>query len=227
MPGFKETKMFRKHLQSAQGQRCYTMVAACLGWSGLAIQLYLVFIARWADDASLMGGLVRFFSFFTVWCNTLVAVVLTCALSRRTSAAHRFFRHPVVCSGIAVSIVLVGLAYNLLLRHLWQPEGWQWVADEILHDVMPLAFLLYWWLYVPKGMLRIEHVLLWSLYPIIYFSYVLLRGSSIGDYMYPFINVGNIGYVQAFTNAGGLLIGFILIALVVLGGDRVRGRKAV
>lgn len=219
--------MFRKHLQSAQGQRCYTMVAACLGWSGLAIQLYLVFIARWADDASLMGGLVRFFSFFTVWCNTLVAVVLTCALSRRTSAAHRFFRHPVVCSGIAVSIVLVGLAYNLLLRHLWQPEGWQWVADEILHDVMPLAFLLYWWLYVPKGMLRIEHVLLWSLYPIIYFSYVLLRGSSIGDYMYPFINVGNIGYVQAFTNAGGLLIGFILIALVVLGGDRVRGRKAV
>jgi hypothetical protein len=227
MPGFKETKMFRKHLQSAQGQRCYTMVAACLGWSGLAIQLYLVFIARWADDASLIGGLVRFFSFFTVWCNTLVAVVLTCALSCRTSAAHRFFRHPVVCSGIAVSIVLVGLAYNLLLRHLWQPEGWQWVADEILHDVMPLAFLLYWWLYVPKGMLRIEHVLLWSLYPIIYFSYVLLRGSSIGDYMYPFINVGNIGYVQAFTNAGGLLIGFILIALVVLGGDRVRGRKAV
>lgn len=219
--------MFRKHLQSAQGQRCYTMVAACLGWSGLAIQLYLVFIARWADDASLMGGLVRFFSFFTVWCNTLVAVVLTCALSRRTSAAHRFFGHPVVCSGIAVSIVLVGLAYNLLLRHLWQPEGWQWVADEILHDVMPLAFLLYWWLYVPKGMLRIEHVLLWSLYPIIYFSYVLLRGSSIGDYMYPFINVGNIGYVQAFTNAGGLLIGFILIALVVLGGDRIRGRKAV
>lgn len=219
--------MFRKHLQSAQGQRCYTMVAACLGWSGLAIQLYLVFIARWVDDASLMGGLVRFFSFFTVWCNTLVAVVLTCALSCRTSAAHRFFRHPVVCSGIAVSIVLVGLAYNLLLRHLWQPEGWQWVADEILHDVMPLAFLLYWWLYVPKGMLRIEHVLLWSLYPIIYFSYVLLRGSSIGDYMYPFINVGNIGYVQAFTNAGGLLIGFILIALVVLGGDRIRGRKAV
>ncbi|MET0613715.1 MAG: Pr6Pr family membrane protein, partial [Pseudomonas caspiana] len=141
--------MYFQHLKSAQGQRCYTMIAACLGWSGLAIQLYLVFIARWTDDASLIGGLVRFFSFFTVWSNTLVAVVLTCALSARTSAAHRFFRHPVVCSGIAASIVLVGLAYNVLLRHLWHPEGWQFVADELLHDVMPLAFLLYWWLYVP------------------------------------------------------------------------------
>lgn len=217
--------MYVEDTKNAQGQRCYTMVVACLGWSGLAIQLYLVFIARWADDASLIGGLVRFFSFFTVWSNTLAAVALTCALSNRTSAGHRFFRHPVVCSGIAVSIVLVGLAYSLLLRHLWQPEGWQWIADELLHDVMPLAFLLYWWRYVPKGMLRIEHVLLWSLYPIIYFSYVLLRGSSIGDYMYPFINVGNIGYVQAFTNAGGLLIGFIVIALVLLGVDRFRAKR--
>ncbi|WP_095094161.1 Pr6Pr family membrane protein [Pseudomonas sp. Irchel 3A5] len=217
--------MYFQYMKSAQGQRCYTMIAACLGWSGLAIQLYLVFIARWADDASLIGGLVRFFSFFTVWSNTLVAVVLTCALSNRTSAAHRFFQHPVVCSGIAASIVLVGLAYNVLLRHLWHPEGWQFVADELLHDVMPLAFLLYWWLYVPKGLLRLEHVLLWILYPVIYFSYVLLRGSSIGDYMYPFINVGNIGYVQAFTNAGGVLIGFIVIALVLLGVDRFSARR--
>lgn len=216
--------MHRKYLQSAQGRRCYTMVFACLGWSGLAIQLYLVLIGRWADEASLIGGLVRFFSFFTVWTNTLVVVVLTCALSRRTWATHRFFSHPVVCSGIAASIVLVSLAYNVLLRHLWHPQGWQWIADELLHDIMPLAFLLYWWLYVPKGTLRIEHVLLWIVYPVVYFSYVLLRGSSIGDYMYPFINVGNIGYVQAFTNAGGVLIGFIVIALVLLGVDRLRGK---
>jgi hypothetical protein len=26
----------------------------------------------------------------------------------------------------------------LLLRHLWQPQGPQWVADELLHDVMRL-----------------------------------------------------------------------------------------
>jgi hypothetical protein len=217
--------MYRENTQSAQGQRRYAMVAACLGWSGLAIQLYLIFIARWVDDASLIGGLVRFFSFFTVWTNTLVAVVLTCALTDRNTAAHRFFRRPVVSGGIAASIALVGLAYNVLLRHLWQPEGLQWVADELLHDVMPLVFLGYWWLYVPKGMLRFSHVLLWILYPVTYFSYVLLRGSSIGDYMYPFISVGNIGYVQAFINAGGVLMGFIVIALVVFCVDRFSARR--
>jgi len=217
--------MYRKDMLTAQGSRYYTLIAACLGWSGLAIQLYLVLIGRWADDASLLGGLVRFFSFFTVWTNTLVVVALSCALTHRTSAVQRFFRLPAVCSGIAASIVLVGLAYNVLLRHLWQPEGWQWIADELLHDVMPLAFLVYWWLYVPKGVLRFRHVLLWILYPVAYFSYVLLRGSYIGDYMYPFINVGNIGYVEAFTNAGGILMGFIAISLALLGVDKLRGKR--
>jgi hypothetical protein len=217
--------MHRIDLTRAQGPRSFILIAACLGWAGLAIQLYLVLIGRWADNASLIGGLVRFFSFFTVWSNTLVAVALTCALSQRMSAAHRFFRNPAVCAGITASIVLVAVAYNLLLRHLWHPQGWQWVADELLHDVMPVTFVLYWALFVSKGTLRLVHVLLWMLYPVVYFSYVLLRGSSIGDYMYPFINVGNIGYVQAFTNAGGILIGFIVIALVVFGLDRLMGRK--
>ena len=217
--------MFSDSSQQAQGQRYYTLAAACLGWAGLIIQLYLILLGRWADQASLLGGLVRFFSFFTVLTNTLVAVALTCALSGRRSAGHQFFRHPAVCAGIAVSIVLVGVAYNILLRHLWQPQGWQRVADELLHDVMPLLFALYWWLYVPKGMLRLGHVALWVLYPVVYFAYVLLRGDVIGDYMYPFIDVGTLGYVQAFINAGGVLLGFVLIALAVVVVDRLLARR--
>ncbi|HEX8594010.1 MAG TPA: Pr6Pr family membrane protein [Pseudomonas sp.] len=217
--------MYVEHTHNAQGQRRFTIIAACLGWSGLVIQLYLIFVARWAVDASLIGGLVRFFSFFTVLTNTLVAVSLTCALSTRSSAVHLFFRRPVVCSGIATSIALVGLAYNVLLRHLWQPQGWQWVADELLHDVMPLLFLFYWWRYVPKGNLKFRHVLLWILYPVVYFAYVLLRGNSLGDYMYPFIDAGTIGFGRAFINAAGVLAGFVAIGLLLVGVDRLNGRK--
>ncbi|KOP54602.1 Pr6Pr family membrane protein [Pseudomonas tremae] len=217
--------MHSEHPHTAQGQRYYALVAACLGWSGLVIQLYLIFMGRYADHASLLGGLVRFFSFFTVLTNTLVAVALSCALTGRQSAGHRFFRHPVVCAGIAVSIALVGIAYNILLRHLWHPQGWQWVTDELLHDVMPLAFVVYWWMYVPKGHLRPGHVALWAIYPVVYFAYVLLRGNMIGDYMYPFIDVGTLGFLKAFVNALGVLLGFVLIALLLLAVDTWAARR--
>ncbi|MBA1232126.1 hypothetical protein G7013_20985 [Pseudomonas viridiflava] len=217
--------MHSQNLPHSQRQRYLILLAACLGWAGLAIQLYLILIGRWMDHASLLGGLVRFFSFFTVLTNTLVAVALSCALSQRQSAGHRFFRDPVVCSGIAVSIAIVGLAYNILLRHLWHPQGWQFIADELLHDVMPLTFLGYWWLCVPKGLLRLRHIGLWALYPVVYFGYILLRGDVIGDYMYPFIDIGTIGYTKAFINALGVLMGFVVIALMLVGIDRWASRR--
>lgn len=197
-------------------------LAVGFGWLGLSIQLYLVFYARWSVDASLLGGLVSYFSYFTVLSNTLVAAVLTCAVTTRESKGRRWLMQPWVSSGVAVSIVVVCLAYNLLLRHLWQPQGWQWLADVLLHDVMPVLFLLYWWRCVPKGRLRLGHVGLWVIYPLAYFAYTLLRGHLLAVYPYPFIDVEKLGYLQVFINAGGILLGFVAVALVLIGIDRRR-----
>jgi len=199
--------------------------AAVLGWAGLAIQVYLVLLARWQEQASLIGGLVNVFGYFTVLSNTLVATVLSYAAFGRASGARRFFLSPVVGSGITASIVLVALAYSVLLRHLWQPQGWQWLADELLHDVMPVLCVLYWWRVVPKGRLRLWHLAAWSLYPAVYFAYALWRGREIGVYAYPFIDVASLGYGQVLLNALGVLVGFWAIGLVLIGVDRWRGRR--
>jgi len=205
-------------------RRRWLALAAVLGWAGLAIQLYLVLLARWQEQASLIGGLVNLFCYFTVLSNTLVATVLSQAAFGRDSAARRWFLSPLISSCIAASIVLVALAYSLLLRHLWQPQGWQWLADELLHDVMPLLFILYWWFEVPKGQLRLWHLAAWAVYPLLYFAFVLLRGHDIGVYPYPFVDVARLGYGQVLTNAVGVLAGFWAIGLVLLGLDRWRGR---
>ncbi|CAI2795392.1 MULTISPECIES: Pr6Pr family membrane protein [Pseudomonas] len=199
----------------------FVAAAALAGWAGLAIQQYLIFYSRWTSGASLLGGLINFFSFFTVLTNTLAVVVLSYAWVNRDSAAKQFFLAPRVSSGIAVSIVVVSLAYNLLLRHLWSPSGFQFIADELLHDVMPVLFLIYWWRCVPKGHLRFRHIGAWVIYPLVYFAYALLRGDLLGQYQYPFIDVSTLGYPQVFVNAGGILLGFVLIALAVVGLDRL------
>ncbi|WP_285432277.1 Pr6Pr family membrane protein [Pseudomonas sp. fls2-241-R2A-110] len=206
-------------------RRCVA-VAAVLGWAGLSIQLYLIFYSRWTLAASLLGGLLSFFSYFTVLTNTLVATVLTCEWTSRESAARRWFLQPWVSSGVAVSIAVVGLAYSLLLRHLWHPEGWQLLADELMHDVMPLLFLAYWGFCVPKGTLRVRHIGRWVIYPLVYFAYLLLRGHELAVYPYPFIDVDKLGYPQVFLNAAGLLAGFVLISLLMIGLDRWLGRRA-
>lgn len=210
---------------SALSRHRLCLLLAILGWSGLAIQLELVLFARWQSGASVLGGLVSYFSFFTILSNTLAASVLTYAADSRPSKGRSFFLQPWVSSGIAVSIIVVGVAYSLLLRQLWQPQGVQWLANEILHDVMPVLFTLYWWFCVPKGLLRVSHIGLWMLYPLLYFAYILLRGHLLGVYPYPFVDVEKLGYWQTFINAGGILAGFVAVALGVVAVDRLRGRK--
>lgn len=195
---------------------------ALLGWGGLAIQLYVVLLVRWTSGASVIGGLLSYFSFFTVLTNTMVATVLTYAVVSRSSKGKTFFLQSWVSSAIAVSIIVVGVAYSLLLRQLWQPHGLAWLANELLHDVMPVLFTVYWWYCVPKGFLRLSHIGVWSLYPVLYFTYIMLRGHLLGVYPYPFFDVGKLGYEQVFLNAGGILAGFVGVALMLVALDRWR-----
>ena len=168
---------------------------------------------------------MNFFGFFTVLSNTLVATVLTVDAFGRGAAARRFWLAPWVASGVLASILFVAIAYSLLLRHLWQPQGWQWIADGLLHDVMPALFAVYWWRRVEKGTLRLGHVLAWSVYPLVYFGYALLRGQWVGFYPYPFIDVAALGYPRVVANAAVMLVAFMLLGLGVIGLDRWQGRR--
>lgn len=200
-------------------------IAAVLGWFALILQLYLILMSRWQGDKSLLGGVDIFFSYFTVLTNILVALVLTCAATSGDSPIRRFCLKPSVQGGVVAAIVLVGLAYNLLLRHTWNPQGLQWVADELLHDVMPVLFVLYWWFCVPKGTLHGSNVWPWLIYPLVYFIYALVRGYFVGTYPYPFIEVDTLGYPQVFINAVMVLVAFVVISLVVIAVDRWKGKR--
>ena len=201
------------------------LALAALAWIGLGLQLYLVLVARWHEQASLLGGLIAFFSYFTVLSNTLAAAVLTAIGSGASGGIAARLRRPGMTGLAAASIVLVGTAYSLLLRNLWDPQGLQWIANEILHDVMPVLFVGYWLAMPGKGSLRAWHLALWSLYPALYFAWVLVRGDALKVYPYPFVDVTKLGYGQVWINASGVLIGFLLIGALVILLDRCIARR--
>ncbi len=200
----------------------FAAVAATLGWAGLAMQFYLSMSPSMVTGKGLLGGLIGFFSFFTILTNILVAIALTVPLVRASSGIARFFSRPSVQTGIATSIAVVGVVYALLLRHLWEPEGLQLVADVLLHHVMPVLFLIYWWVAVPKGNLRWANVFQWMLYPVVYFVLAMVRGALSGVYPYPFIDATELGYTRAFLNALGILLGFVAVAVLLVAAGRLK-----
>jgi hypothetical protein len=100
---------------------------------------------------------------------------------------------------------------------LWSPKGLQLIVDELLHSVIPVWFILSWCLFVPKQTLQWKNILPWLIYPALYCIYALILGAISGFYPYPFIDVDALGYTKVIYNIAGMLMAFIVIAIILIG----------
>jgi hypothetical protein len=197
---------------------------AALAWFGLAVQ-YAIVLAGSGARGVLASTVNGYLAFFTITTNLLIAVGLTCWVLAPRSRAGAFFARPGTTAATALYVTVVALVYSLMLRRLWDPTGWQKVADVLLHDLVPPAYLACWALLMPRGPLRFTAAFPWLAYPAAYFAFTLVRGAWGGRYPYPFLNVARLGYGLVFANAGVLLLVFLLLGLGFVALDRALYRR--
>ena len=193
-------------------QRVYGGVLALAGWTALVLQLVLLLSGAARDGRSLSGILIQYFSFFTILTNLLVAFSLTVSTARPASRTGKFFLRPGVMAALTLYILMVGIIYNLILKSLWNPQGLQLVADILLHQAVPAGYGAYWLFFCRKGTLDWKQPLRWLVYPLSYLVYVLIRGHLGGEYPYPFLDIGLIGYEQALKNILAVTVSFVFLA---------------
>lgn len=202
-----------------------TTLVALVAWFGVLLQLALSLQLAVANGKTALDGLVVYLGYFTVLTNLMVAVSLSWPLLSPHSAPGRWFQRPGVPSAIAVSIAIVGLAYHLLLRHVWNPQGLQWLADVTLHYAVPLLCLVHWWFSVPPARMAWHAPLVWAAWPLAYLVYALLRGAWLQSYPYPFIDVTALGYAQTALNSAGLMVVFLVLGGVLVAISRTRFKQ--
>lgn len=198
---------------------------AVLGWLALILQFVLHITNPLAPDVSFAELLVRFFSYFTILTNVIAAITLTAIAFFPSRPIGRFVSRPSVQAAVAVYITIVGVVYSLFLRDVWDPAGWNAVADHSLHDVMPILYVGYWLVFASKAGISWIDPVKWLTYPAGYFAYSLLRGAVVGWYPYWFADVGLLGYPTALTNAGMVLLAFLVTGFVYTGVARSFSRK--
>jgi hypothetical protein len=195
------------------GIRVFSAIGALAAWSAVILQLYLIIENR---TVSIPETLLRFFTFFTILSNILVATCFTVLALKSGFGSSNFFSRASVLSAVTVYIAIVGTVYQLVLRPLWDPQGLQKIVDELLHSFTPLYFLLFWLLYVPKLTLQWQNIFPWLLFPLCYLIIILLRGAVADYYPYPFVNVAQLGYGKVLLNCGIMLMAFLLFSVLLI-----------
>lgn len=197
-------------------KKIFEIVIAVTAWTAIVFQAYLT-----------TGSMVNLFSYFTILTNLLVAVCSSVLLLNIKNKIGLFFGTASVQTAITLYIFIVALVYNTVLRGIVSLNGWNLFVDTLLHVVVPILFILYWFVYVPKGVLQWKQGLSWIYFPIAYLVYSLIRGAVFGWYPYPFLNVVTFGYPKVLLNLIIMIAIFLLagLALIMLNNNLGNSKK--
>ncbi|MFB7517371.1 Pr6Pr family membrane protein [Streptomyces sp. NPDC056144] len=182
-----------------------------------------------------LGSPLVVLSFFTIWSNILVAVVVGWSAVRAWT--RRPPLPPVWTGGALLCITVVGLVFHLVLDNpssqfnqaaaIDALTGGKAVANQLLHTVSPIGVALDFLLLTLPGALRRRHAAQWLAAPLLYFTFALIRGALLSPdaptrYTYPFIDVAELGYGEVLLNAVVLGAAFYALGLAIVGLDRIR-----
>jgi hypothetical protein len=191
-----------------------------------------------AQDLSEPGP-VEFWVYFTNQSNLLLvvcfAVLLVRGLRRRPAAPDAPGAFATVAKGaVTLYILITGTVFNLLLANPASPfytvqeeSHYTW-NSVLLHVVTPLAALVDWLVFGPRGALVRRHALLWLCYPLAYLAFALVRGALVTTgmrYPYPFVDVAAHGYGPVAVNCAVLAAVFYLLGLGMVAADRRLARR--
>lgn len=198
---------------------------ALVAWFGVSLLLFLSIQLAQANGKSVVDGLIIYFGYFTVLSNIFVALVASARVTAKCTQEPHWLARETTLGCATTAIVLVGLGYHLLLRKIWDPQGWQWTADVVLHYVVPMLTLFYWMLLRHSQRLPAWLPMAWCVYPVAYLAYALVRGTWLNSYPYPFIDVKVLGYPRMLLNGIGLLVVFVVVGYAVRAAAQFRSSE--
>jgi len=215
--------------RSITAARTWHAATFAFGAFGVIAQLWIVATQTLTEEMVQLSDPIRLWnvlSYFTIWSNILVTVVafLLARNPDRTGSTFNTFRFASV-----VMITITGLIYALVLAKVWEPTGWQKIADETLHYSVPFLAVVGYLMFGPRP--RFSLATLWRslTIPLAWIGYTLIRspfitytedGKTRHWYPYHFINVDDIGYGKALLNIAAIFLLLLVVGWVYVFLDR-------
>lgn len=185
------------------------------GWAGL-----IALLATWGVVLHTHGN-VDNFSYFTQQSNILVAGYYFWRLGYLLVGHKRGWRPPPTWlhGAVVVYIIVTGVVYATLLD-----GSYQQLDTVLLHALVPILVAIDWLIGDPRSTApRWWYPLSWSVYPVFYLGFVLIRAAVIerppgtNRYVYPFLNLETVSAGQFAITVINFIIGFIALGYLIIG----------
>ena len=164
-------------------------MTAAVAVAALVLQVVLVLqggrVLDETEQPDLGVRLARLIAYFTIQSNVLVAVT---AVQLARSPARDGSTWRIVRLAAVIGITVTGVVHFLLLRPLLDLDGADFVADKLLHMVVPVLAFIGWALFGPRPRIDWREIGWAVCWPFAWLAETLVVGAATGWYPYPFLD---------------------------------------
>lgn len=216
-------------VNAAPWRRLLFALNALVAWSGLLLSFTLTVLGTYPSqntdpnmlgnpDQGAIGRVLDFFTYFTIWSNIIVAVVMT-MLALNPTRNTFWFR--VVRLDALLMITVTGIIYNAVLAASAKNQGLEVISNFLEHVATPALTFAIWLVAGPRNWINWRTIWAALIIPVIWLAWALARGAVIDAYPYGFLNVAAYGYPTVLLNVLYIIIMAIILCLIFWGLDWV------
>jgi len=200
-----------------------TWIGLVIGVAALILQISITVPLRMSlRGDTVIGAVVFYFSFFTILTNLTLVFVYASELWPRQWLS--WVRRPTT-RGMMVGVIILVMIFNhFFLRLTFTYQGLPLLADFTLHYITPVVYVAWWIVFMRHGILKFSDIPGMLLPPIIYLTYVMIRGAIIGEYPYAILEANRLGYPTVAINVLAVLVGLTVLCATTVAIDKALTR---
>lgn len=151
------------------------------------------------------------FKYFTILSNLFVVLFFLMYFLLRLDK-EKSFNHWL--GAVTLYITVTCLVFIIFLQKGYSPHGLGLLSNILNHYIVPVLTISFLIFYRKDYFFKYQDIFKWLLFPILYILFVLIQGSFTNDYIYPFLNLNQLGIGLFLVNVFILFLLFIILSVL-------------
>jgi len=200
----------------------YRILLAFFSWTVLGIMFYQSVSYQSDITAGILAG-IKSYRYYTMQTNLFVALWYTFAIFFHFKPELLNKIQGGLKGALTLYITITFIVFAVMLSGSYQPTGIDRFTNIGSHYIIPILFIVDWFITEWDVKYRWVYLAFWVIYPLCYLIFAVLHGTYIdsGNYLYPFLNLQSMGWSKFIVSVLVLVVVFLSLGSLYIGLNRI------
>lgn len=156
---------------------------------------------------------LKYFRYFTLQSNFIVFLYFLILMVSKKTRSIKFQNY---FGAVLIYITITMSVFIIFLEPVYNPEGFRIFGSIFAHYITPSLVIIYFFKERNTYNFKMKDIITWIIYPILYVIYIVIHGSSTGDYLYPFFQVETVGILGLIISITAITVLFLIMSFLLV-----------